>query len=173
LRKLRYFPLLPLSIGMTLLAYLLAPVTALFVRKDGTLPYPLSYLGTTDNPNWGDQGHEERWNYAHSYLQALSWLYRNPAYSFEWDGPLAATINSYDKVSFTGNPWIKNRANAVAGSYFCTVGNYWNFKVIKPLFGDLAFMGEWGWKLQGYAQGRETEGKAMYVFSIRLTAFNP
>lgn len=57
------------------------------------------------------------------------------------------------------------------GWYFCTVGDYWNYKIIKPLWGDLAFMPEFGWKLQGFAQGRETEGRAMHVFSLRLTAF--
>jgi hypothetical protein len=103
----------------------------------------------------------------------VAWLFRNPAYGFEWDGPLAATIHSYDKVTTSGNAWIKNRHNAVAGYYFCTVGSYWNYKLIKPLFGDTALMLELGWKLQGYAQGRETEGKAMFVFSPRLTAFYP
>jgi hypothetical protein len=167
----RYILLFPASIGAYFLALLLSPITALFVRADGMLPSLLVWAGTTDNPNWGDEGHEQRWNYSHSYLQAWSWLVRNCAYSWEWDGPLAANITTSMPVTFTGNPWIKNRQNAVAGSYFCEVGPYWNYKVIKHLYGDLAFMGEWGWKLQGYAQGRETEGKAMYVFSIRLTAF--
>jgi hypothetical protein len=167
-----YFFLLPISILVTLLAYLLAPVTALFVRKDGTLPYPLSYLGTTDNSNWGDEGHEVRWKFEHSYMQACAWLFRNPAYGFEWDGPLAAKVQKNTPVSLKGNPQIKNRTNAVAGWYFCTVGDYWNFKAVIPLWGDLAFMPEFGWKLQEFAQGKPYTGKAMYVFSLRFTAFH-
>jgi hypothetical protein len=163
-----YTLLLPLSWAFTLLAIVLSPVTALFVREDGTLPRCLEWFGTNDNPNWGDEGHEKRWNYTHSYLQALAWLLRNPAYTFEW-----TVLAAYPQppICVKGNPWIKNRDNAVAGWYFATCDNAWNFKSVTHLFRDLALQLEFGWRLQPWAQGRG-EGKAMYVFSIRLTAFN-
>lgn len=168
-----YFLLLPASLAMTLLAYVLAPVLPLFSMR-GWLVRELWWFQTPDNSLYGDQGHEERWGFAHSYAQMVAWLFRNPAYGFEWNGPLAASITRDDHLTdLSGDPWIKNRANAKAGSYLCRVGDYWNYKLIKPIFGDTALMAEFGWKLQGYAQGREVEGKAMYVCSIRFTAFNP
>lgn len=169
---------------MTLLAYVLAPVLPLFAtlqlglvnnaEKEAVeprLPWWLSWFGTFDNSLLGDDGHKERWAGKSRYWQMAAWCARNSAYGWE-QSVLAANIKSYDRVSTTGNAWIKNRQNAVTGSYFCRVGDFWNYKLIKPLFGDTALMLEFGWKLQGYAQGRETEGRAMYVFSIRLTAFN-
>jgi len=203
-----YLLLLPASLAMTLLAYVLAPVLPLFSMR-GWLVKGLGWFQTPDNSLYGDEGHEKRWGYAHSYWQMVAWLFRNPAYGFEWDGPLAALIKETDVPLTKGNPWVKNRHNAVAGWYFCRVGDYWNFKAVIPgvvgvaaffltwcgiidlfasfvtldwyvaaatlgvfgLRGNLAFMPEFGWKLQGYAQGRETAGRAMYVFSIRLTAF--
>ena len=169
----RYFLLLPASITFTLLAYLLAPVLPLFA-KDGWLPRRLNWFQTPDNSIDGDDG----WRNEHlvgwpRYLKRVFWLWRNPAYGFEWTGPLAAKITKDMEVTVLGDPWIKNRDNARAGAYLCQVGPYWNDKSIYPLFGDLCLMLEFGWKLQGYAQGRETEGKAMFVFSIRLTAFYP
>ena len=169
----RYLLLLPASLAMTLLALLLAPVLPLFADRNGWLPWRLSWFQTPDNSLWGDEGHIVRWGGRRSYWRMVAWLLRNPAYGFEWDGPLAARCAPLSVVKVWGNPWIKNRTAAIAGWYFCRVGPYWNFKAVIPLFGDLAFMPEFGWKLQELAQGRKINGKAMYVFSLRLTAFNP
>lgn len=171
----RYLLLLPLSIAMTMLAHALAPVLPLFATN-GWLPKWLWWFQTPDNPLFGDRGHWERWMYKSRYWQQVVWLWRNPVYGFEWDGPLAAKITEESKTELFavwGDPWIKNRDNAKAGWYYCELDKYWNFKAVIPLWGDLAFMPEFGWKLQGFAQGRETEGKAMYAFSLRLTAFYP
>jgi hypothetical protein len=168
----RYLAYLPVSIAATLVAYLLAPVLPLFANRLGWLPHWLWWLQTPDNPLYGDDGHLARWGYAMSYAQMIAWLFRNPAYGFEWDGPLAANVSTSDKVTINGNPLIKNRTNAIAGWYFCTVGDYWNFKAVIPLWRDLAFMSEFGWKLQEFAQCKPYTGKAMYVFSLRFTAFH-
>ena len=165
-----WLTLLPISWAAQLLAVLLSPLSALLIRDDGTLPKWLAWSGTTDNPNWGDEGHEKRWGYAHSFMQVVAWICRNRAYSFHWDGRLGACINS--PVRVYGDPWIKNRQGARAGWYFCLASGYWNFKLIYHLFGDTAIMLEFGWKLQEFAQGK-TEGRAQYVFSPRLTAFYP
>lgn len=181
----RWILLLPLSITMTLLALLLAPVLALLARERSTamddgsvaigywLPRWLWWFQTPDNSLLGDGGHAERWDHRISYARMVAWLWRNPAYGVEWDGPLAARINHTGAHVLFGNPWIKNRQDAVAGWYYCRVADYWNFKVIAPLWGDLAFMGELGWKLQPWAQERPDGDRAMYVCSIRLTAFYP
>lgn len=130
----------------------------------------MRYLSTMDNSLLGDDGHKERWTGKDQRDQMIDWIRRNPAYTYDWE-KLAANITSDMQVQVSGDPWIKNRTNAKAGWYFCRVGSYWNFKLIKPLFGDTALMLEYGWKLQPWAQRRETEGKAMYVYSERLTSF--
>ena len=182
----RYFFLLPISILVTLLAYLLAPVLPLFAglrlgwinnaekqSVEPRLPYWAdAFFGTYDNSLLGDDGHKERWAGKSQYWQMASWIARNAGYNADLY-MFGATLKESDPIFTKGDPFVKNRFNAVAGWYFCTVGPYWNFKIIKPLWGDTAFMGEFGWKLQGYAQGRESEGKAMFVFSPRLTAFYP
>jgi hypothetical protein len=181
----RWFSLLPFSIGFTLLAYALAPVWVRYAKPlngrcnndeyeavEPRLSGWMLYLSTMDNSLLGDDGHKARWAGKDQRDQMIDWIRRNPAYTFDW-WFLAANITADMKPIVKGNPNIKNRDNARAGSYFCRVGKYWNYKLIKHLFGDTALMLEFGWKLQGFAQGRETEGKAMYVFSIRLTAFKP
>jgi hypothetical protein len=157
---------------------LMSPLLAACAGKEGWLPKWLWWFQTPDNWLYGDDGHMQRWGMGvfakeGTYWQMVSWLFRNPAYGFEWDGPLAATTTSDMPVVVHGDPWIKNRQDAKEGAYFCRVGPYWNYKLIIHLRDDLAFMLEFGWKLQGYAQGRESSGKAMFVFSPRLTAFYP
>lgn len=169
---LRWILLLPASIAATLGAWLLAPVLPLCADRGGWLPGWLWWFQTPDNPLYGDAGHLERWSYGMSYWQMVAWLLRNPAYGFEWDGPLAARIAEGDAVRTWGDPRIKNRAGARAGWYLCRVGPWWNFRSIMHLGGDLCLMVEAGWKLQPWAQGRAASGKAMYVFSVRLAAFN-
>lgn len=176
--------MLPASWGMMVLAYILAPVLPLFASQrrgwvnnhekqvvGPRLPEWLSWFDTPDNDLFGDDGHAERHAGRSEYYQMVTWLWRNPAYGFEWHGPLAADTTADMPLRLWGNPWIRNRHLAVAGWYFCTVGPYWNYKAVQPLWGDLCFMSEFGWKLQPWAQRRESSGKAMFVFSLRFTAF--
>jgi hypothetical protein len=170
----RWLLLLPIDLISAPICWLTAPLVALFAADNGWLPRWLSWYQTPDNSLDGDIG----WRTKHligwpRYIKRVLWLCRNPMYGLAWDGPLSAKIHRAMPIKVQGDPWIKNRDNAIAGAYFCTVGPYWNYKLIRPLFGDTALMLELGWKLQGYAQGREIDGKAMYVFSPRLTAFYP
>lgn len=179
-----YLSLLPISILVTLLAYLLAPVLPLFAslqlgwinnaEKQAVEPRLTGWLfalfGTEDNSLLGDDGHKARWAGKSRYWQMAAWICRNSGYNADLY-LLGATCSKSDEIYTLGNPWIKNRANAVSGWYFCRVGSYWNFKAVIPLFGDLAFMPEFGWKLQPWAQGRPDGDRAMYVFSPRFTAF--
>lgn len=182
-----YLFLLPVSICMSLLAILFSPLLALFARTalghinnaevfDGIpvmaveprLPSWLSYFSTDDNSLLGDAGHKARWDGKSEYWQMVSWVCRNPAYNFEWK---ILAIAPRGKMRVSGNRDIKNRDNAVAGWLFVRCDNGWCLKSVKPLWGDLAFMGEFGWRLQPWAQERGS-GLAQYVFSLRLTAFH-
>jgi hypothetical protein len=180
--------LVPLSVAGTLLTWLLCPLLPAFARPiygainnvngwevEPRLPGVLSYFSTEDNSLLGDAGHKERWAGKSEYLQMVAWLFRNPAYIFETEC-LGVTVRPNAVVCVLGNPRIKNRDNAEAGWYFCTVDSAWNFKgVFKWPFLAGCIMLELGWKLQPYAQhgAPAVQDMAQLVFSIRpLTAFN-
>jgi hypothetical protein len=170
----RWLLLLPIDLLATPWCWLTAPIVVLFSDGSGWLTRRLWWYQTPDNSLDGDNG----WRTEHfvgwpRYIKRVLWLWRNPMYGLAWDGPLAAKIKVGDLVATAGDPWIKNRQNAIAGSYFCTVGDHWNYKLVQPLYGDTALMLEFGWKLQEFAQGRAESGRAMYVASVRLTAFYP
>ena len=170
----RYAIYLLASWVVTLFVLLFAPLIALAVQADGTLPHGLRWAGTSDNNQDGDAGHLARWAGKSVYCRRVAWLWRNPAYVFE-ERVLGAVIDPDDLVFFNGDPWIKNRTGAVAGTLSVQVGTYWCWKrITRPLYADTCLMLEFGWKLQPYAQNSArviSEPCAQFVFSIRLTAF--
>ena len=185
MKYLHYAFLLVFSIAFTLLTLVLSPVLPLFANNNGWLPWALSWFSTSDNSLDGDIGYQTE----HApflgpqtgfkrYLNRVVWILRNPAYGFETSGFMGANISPSDQVLTTGNPFIKNRNQAVAGSYYCEIGEYWNYKLVtKPFYdGQTCFMLELGWKLQPYAQSVEalkTQPVAQFVCSPRITAFLP
>lgn len=88
----RWVALLPLSIIMLILAYLLAPILPLVASRQGWLPAWLNWFQTPDNSLDGDAG----WKYEHwqrryrlpgwlaEYVGRVGWLWRNPAYGFDF-----------------------------------------------------------------------------------------
>lgn len=178
----RYAIYLLASWGVTLLVVFFAPLIALAVRPDGTLPRGLRWAGTSDNNQDGDAGHLERWAGKSVYARRVAWLWRNPAYVFE-ERVLGAQVSGRSYVCFDGDPRIKNRVGAKAGTLAVQVFEtsrpvWWCWKrVTRPFWdGETCLMLEFGWKLQPYAQSRaklEPAHRAQFVFSIRLTAFLP
>lgn len=175
-----------LSLAASLLSWVLCPILPLFSKNEfgaidngketGIEPRLigfLKYFSTEDNSLLGDNGHKERWANKSKYLQMVAWIFRNPAYVLDKE-IIGANITSDMNVTATGNVFIKNRNNGVAGSYFVTVGKYWNWKLIKKLpFINYCIMIEAGWKLQDYAKNyMATDSKAGIVIPFpRLTPF--
>lgn len=172
----RWLAYLCVSLPVNALAILLAPILPLFADKAGWLPAWLWWFETPDNSLDGDHG----WKTEHlvgwpRYVKRVMWLWRNPAYAFEID-VLGARFNLDDPVLWMGDPWIRNRAHARAGSLLVTIGDYWCWKRIEHLFGDRCLMMEFGWKLQPYAQdfgNCALMPRAQFVCSVRLTSFYP
>ncbi len=179
--------LLPASIMFTLFAYVAAVFLPLFSRNNW-LPRWLWWFQTPDNSLEGDYGWKnEHWQWRFklpkwlaTYVGQVGWLWRNPAYGFEWEGPLAANITSDSVVSWTGNPEIHNREHGITG--FCLTdvvtptNEYWHYCLVKDLgvvFGQRRCLYlNFGWKLKTYAEDTtrvKTEPKAMYTFSCRIT----
>lgn len=177
-----YVLLLPLSLCFNLLAYFLAPVLPLFASKEGWLPKWLWWFQTPDNSLDGDDGWKtEHWQWrfrlskrVSTYVGRVGWLWRNPAYGFEWDGPLCARISSEDEVTWSGDPGVQNRPNGKEGYCFTRVGPYWSLVYVKRLSAATCFYLCLGWKLKTYAEDPsrvKSEPKAQFVFSPRLSEF--
>ena len=116
-----YIILVPISLAITLLAVLLAPILPLFASQQlgwndnhsqygmgPRLPTWLSWFMTPDNSLDGD-GTFCQLN-PPSYLSQVKWLLRNPAYSFA----LRYFIPNNTAV-FNGDNLIKDNDNAKAG----------------------------------------------------------
>ncbi len=184
---LRWIFLVPVSLAFTLLAFVLAPILPLFASRDGWLPRWLWWFQTPDNPLDGDGGwiHEHaQWRYKlpeplRTYVGRVGWLLRNPAYGFEWDGPLCAHIMPDALVRWRGNPWIQNRPHGLAGFCLTIINNpdgtaYWHLYWVRPIGGGYCLNVNLGWKLKTYAEDQsrtQTEPRAMFSFSPRVTAF--
>jgi hypothetical protein len=80
---LKWLLLLPVFFASTLVAYVLAPIAVLF-RRGYSLRGTCFWWITTPNCDLrGDPDHQERWHHANSYLQFLTWVWRNPAVNFQ------------------------------------------------------------------------------------------
>lgn len=105
----RWFALLPLSILFLLLATILSPILPLFASKDGWLPHWLWWFQTPDFSLDGDEGFKtehapykgESLTAWQIYYNRLRWLWRNPAYGFDW-GVLAYYPESGDELKVWG-----------------------------------------------------------------------
>jgi len=168
----KYILLLPLSILITLLALILAPVLPLFAIGKDKLPGVLSWFQTPDSPIYGDVPF--RATRPDSYLTRVTWLLRNPGYGFEWS-ILASTVNEIPRLIF-GKAEITDTAFsnrlAVPGWYGLSTNDAWEFYWIRPypLGINRCFRLRLGWKLGGFLNDPcywKLGGKAMYCFSLR------
>lgn len=195
----KWFFLLPIWFAFNILAILLAPILALFpvmrvgpinnndsIGNEPRLPLWLSWFDTYDNSLLGDYAWKsmeaDHWdwraNFARypslqAYLGRLGWLWRNPAYGFE-RSVLAAKINPFDTVTFTGDPFIQDGNKGKEGTCFVRIGSYWSWVLIKRITTNRCIKLVFGWKLKTYAEDTSRLGKepiAQYVFSPKLSKF--
>lgn len=146
----RWFILAPISVLFTLLAILLAPVLALFVRE-GRLPDWLAWFDTPDNFTTGDaafQTTQMAWTKS-QYIYALFWLWRNPGYGF--DHAIGARINGGFIYQFSGDDDTSNTP-LHEGWVWRTVTNldtsyYWQFLAIYKWSDSFCIKINLGWKL--------------------------
>jgi hypothetical protein len=155
-----WFLLAPLSIIFTLLAMMLSPLVALFVRADGYLPRWLWAFGTPDAPAIGDDqyranqmaGVTSRW------WMATCWLARNPGCGF--DEFIGAHILPGFIYQSTGdelthntplhNGWVYRSVTNQDGS------PYWQLHAVYRLTSTKCLKVALGWKLWGELKEGET-----------------
>ena len=84
--RLKFVTLVPFNVAVTWFSLITAPVTALFVQRNGWLPWWLKWVSTHDEWLYGlstQIGREPMpITWLQRYLTAARWIRRNPAYHF-------------------------------------------------------------------------------------------
>ena len=177
-----YLILVPISLLLTLIAVIFAPVMPLFtVQKlwwcdnhnfqavGPVLPTWLNWFMTPDNTLDGDATFERLT--PPSYWSKVKWLWRNPAYSFA-----LRYLNNpyYTKVS--GDPTIKDNDNAKEGWVFVRANSLFQFRFVKRLFGSSRCLYcNFGSNIMGLVDPnipiKPDTWQATFVFSPRISGF--
>ena len=176
-----YLVLVPISILMTLIAVILAPLLPLFaVHKDWwldnhskrgmgfVLPSWLNWFNTPDNDLYGDATFQQINGI--SYWAMVKWLWRNPAYSFAiryLTGPFSAYVK--------GDNTIKDNDNAKKGWCFIYINGLFQFVLVAPIGFNCCIYVNFGWNIRALVDGNAKPFihpyQATFVFSPRISGF--
>jgi hypothetical protein len=176
-----YLLLVPISLLITLVAILLAPVMVLFkVEKDWwcdnhayramgpVLPSWLNWFNTPDNTLDGDATFEDLNGIG--YRSKVKWLWRNPAYSFA-----LRYLNAPYTTSVAGDPTIKDNDNAKKGWCLVKVNGLFQFVLVSPIGFNRCIYVNLGWNIRGLVdpnvQPKPDEWQSTFVFSPRISGF--
>ena len=176
-----YLILVPISLIITLIAVLLAPIMPLFAtQQEGwldnhsrwglgpRLPKWLFWFQTPDNSLDGDATFE-RLN-PPSYWSHVKWLWRNPAYAFA----LRYLHNPY-YTKVLGDPSIRDNDNAKAGWCFVKANGLFQFRLVAPIGFSRCFYCNLGWNVIGLVDPnvnpKPDPWQATFVFSPRISGF--
>lgn len=172
----RWFLLLPFSVLMTVLAYLLAPVLPFFSRN-GWLPRWLWWFQTPDMVLDGDAAFKAKnapfpgdvsgWR---RHINQTVWLWRNPSYGFDWS-VLAYTPSPENKLTVIGqrimngalvidSPDLINGDVGHNGWYFARLGSAWQLYITLHYTKKHSTKFNFGWKLW------DGKGPYKYTFSF-------
>ena len=166
--------MVPLSLVITLLCVLLAPVIVLFASPAGWLPNWLGWFQTPDNSLDGDGGwRTEHWQWRFNlsptlatYIGRIGWLWRNPGYGFGAEmlsgNPLYA--------SFIGD----NNVNDDPGHEgWCLIKcqKLFQFVWVKRIAENKSIYVVLGWNIKGLVGSNQRRHIATFAFSPRLSKF--
>lgn len=164
--------MLPLSIIMTLVGFVIAPILPFFA-KDGWLPSWLSWFQTPDNSLDGDDGWKtEHWLWRYklpeaicSYVGRVGWLWRNPTYGYG-----LVILENPTEPTYIGNPKVNDNPG-VEGSCLVTGNGLFQFVFVKKISDTKCFYLNCGWNIKGLIGNLEPKHLATYVISPRITSF--
>ena len=176
-----YLLLVPVSLILTLIAIILAPVLPLLAsNQEGwldnhakwgyglRLPTWLSWFQTPDNSLDGDATFE-RIN-GISYWAKVKWLWRNPCYAFA----IRYLSNPY-YTQVSGDKTIKDNDNAKAGWCLVHANGLFQFTVVAPIGFSRCIYINLGWNVRGLVddnvQPKPDPYQATFVFSPRISGF--
>lgn len=176
-----YIILVPISLLLTLLAVILAPVMPLFaVQKlwwcdnhsyqavGPVLPSWINWFMTPDNTLNGDATFQA--NNGISYWSKVKWLWRNPAYSFA-----LRYLSAPYTTSVAGDPTIKDNDNAKKGWCLVHANGLFQFTLVAPIGFSRCIYINLGWNIRGLVdvnvQPKPQKWQATFVFSPRISGF--
>ena len=172
-----YTLLVPISLVITLLSLVIAPVLPLFaVQKlwwcdnhnyqavGPVLPSWLNWFQTPDNTLNGDATFQLANGI--SYWAKVKWLWRNPAYSFA-----LRYLNAPYATSVAGDPTIKDNDNAKAGWCFVHANGLFQFTLVAPIGFSRCFYCVFGWNIRGVLETKDSIWQATFAFSPRISGF--
>lgn len=86
MKYLQWFALAIVGIFVTLTNFILSPIIALFINKDGYLPIWLNWFQTQDNPAWGMKPFAQtKWGGStNDWWCGVVWATRNPGYGYDY-----------------------------------------------------------------------------------------
>jgi len=176
-----YTVLVPLSLLITLLAVIFAPILPVFAKntygwldngsKEGfgpRLPKWLNWFQTWDNSLDGDATFEAA--NPPSYWSKVKWIVRNPAPSFG-----IRTLNAPYQTSYKGDPTIKDNDNAKAGRLLVKANGLFQFAWIIPIGFSRCIYINLGWNIRALidpnVNPKPNPYIATFVFSPRISGF--
>jgi hypothetical protein len=176
-----YVLLVPLSLLLTLVAIIIAPILPVFaVQKEWwldnhgyravgpVLPSWLFWFMTPDNSLDGDATFE-RLN-PPSYWSKVKWLWRNPAYAFA-----LRYLNAPYTARFSGDNTIKDNDNAKAGWCLVHANGLFQFTSVTPIGFSRCIYINLGWNVRALVddnvQPKPNPYQATFVFSPRISGF--
>lgn len=176
-----YLILAPISLLLTLLAVILAPILPLFaVQKlwwcdnhayesvGPVLPAWLNWFMTPDNTLDGDATFQSINGI--SYWSKVKWLWRNPAYSFA-----LCYVNSPYETSVQGDPTIKDNDNAKKGWCLVHANRLFQFTLVAPIGFSRCIYVNLGWNIRGLVDPnvspKPLSWQSTFVFSPRLSGY--
>jgi hypothetical protein len=178
-----YLLMVPISLVLTLLAVILAPILPLFKQNiygwcnnhsyqafGPRLPSWLNWFMTPDNSLDGDASFQQLFPPG-SYWSQVHWLWRNPAYSF---GLRYLTAPYFTTVS--GDKTIKDNDNAKAGWCLVHANGLFQFVYIKRIFStSRCIYVNLGWNIRALVDDnvnpKPDPYQATFVFSPRISGF--
>jgi hypothetical protein len=187
----RYLLLSFFSVILTVIGWSRSWFLALFVNSNGDLPYLLRWFQPSDTKCWGDANFWKnempsgRWYQSILwYARSVVWLARNSAQGFQlsYAGADEWVLNELAMVKVEGDITItagmevaidgKTRIAGKTGWYKVSIGKYWHWRNIKQCPFGIYTSSEFGWRLQGIAQGRPQDICRQLVFTpIRFIKF--
>ena len=176
-----YLLLVPISLLITLIAVILAPVMPVFtVQKlwwcdnhsyeavGPVLPSWLNWFMTPDNTLDGDATFQKLNGI--SYWSKVKWLWRNPAYSFA----LQYLHNPY-YTKVQGDPTIKDNDNAKKGWCLVHANGLFQFTLVAPIGFSRCIYVNLGWNIRALVdanvQPKPDPYQATFVFSPRISGY--
>lgn len=175
-----YLLLVPVSLALTLLAVILAPILPLFAtEQEGwlnnhsqwglgpRLPTWLSWFQTPDNSLYGDGTFMAL--HLQNYWSMVLWLWRNPCYAFALRYLKAPYI-----TSFSGDKTIKDNDNAKSGWLLVLCNGLFQFTTVIPIGFSRCIYCNFGWNIRALVDDNVVKPdsyQATFVFSPRISGF--